>query len=97
MEFRNLDINIVYQMCEELTRKNRCGPLETDFIYRAFSDIPKKKIDSNIRSLVHRGWIQEDKDGLRLFLTDQGRSEIRAFIPAKLLSICEKLNRCKAH
>lgn len=97
MEFWNLEINIVYHMCEELTRKNRCGPLEIDVIYRTFSDIPKDKINSNIRLLVDKGWIREDKDRSRLFLTDHGRSEVRSFIPANLLSTCEKPHQCKTH
>lgn len=88
MEFRNLGKNILYHVCEEGTRGNWCGPLEADFIYRKFSDIPDEKIASSIRSLVAKGWLQEGEGHSRLYLTDRGLSKIRASIPDRLLPAC---------
>jgi hypothetical protein len=95
MELKNLDKNILYRICEELTRKDRCGPLKAKFIYQIFSDLPDEKIAEAIRSLVNRGWLREDRHRTRLFLTDRGRSEIRSFIPAKLLASCQKPTSCR--
>lgn len=95
MELRNLDKNILYQLCAELTRRNECILLEADFIYQTFSDIPREKITSSIRLVVDRGWLQEEKNGEHLYLTDRGRSEIRSLIPSRLLPTCEKPKECR--
>lgn len=94
MKIRNLDTNIVYRVCEELTRRNQCGPLEVDFIYRTFADLPDEEIAANIRTLVERGWLQESENRLFLYLTDLGQAEIRAAIPDALLPTCEKPPHC---
>jgi hypothetical protein len=90
MELRNLEINILHRLCEELLRRNRCGPVEADVIYQAYSDIPDKNIASSIRSLVNRGLLIEDKTGSQLFITDSGRSEIRSSIIQYLFPSVQK-------
>jgi hypothetical protein len=90
MELRNLDKNIIYQLCDELMSRNMCIPLKADFIYQVFSDLPREQITSSIRSMVERGWLQEEKNGEHLYLTDRGRSALRSLIPSKLLAKCEK-------
>jgi hypothetical protein len=95
MDIKNLDRNILYRVCEELTRREECGPLDTRFIYRTFSDIPDEKIAENIQLLVSRGWLEEDRQQSTIYLTDRGQSEIRSFIPDPLLKTCEKPKRCR--
>lgn len=95
MKFRNLDNNILYLACEELPFRKQCGPLDVDFIYRTFSDIPREMVAASIERLVVRGWLQQAKNKSQLYLTDQGLSKIRSVIPAKLLTTCEKTIQCE--
>lgn len=94
MELRNLEKNILYRICEELARREPCGAVETRLIYRSYADLPADKVAANIRALVTRGWLREDRN--RLYLTDSGRSGIRAFIPAPLLPACDPSQDCSA-
>ena len=88
MEFKNLRKNILYEVCEENKRRNWRGPLDVESIYRRFSDIPNKEIAAGIRSLVAKGWLQEDNNRSLLYLTDRGLSEIRSSIPDRVLPAC---------
>lgn len=95
MEFRNLGKNILYQVCETIARQNLCDSLEVDVIYRTFPDIPDEKIASSIHSLVAKGLLWEDKRRSRLFLTDDGHSEIRSSIPGRVLPDCNMPIKCR--
>ena len=89
VQIRNLGRNILYRVCDELTRRNRCGPVETGFIYRLFADIPREAVDSSINSLLDRGWLRKTAGGEGFHLTDEGLAEIRGFIPSPLRPTCE--------
>jgi hypothetical protein len=90
MDIRNLRINILYRMCEELTPADPHGPVETNLVYRIFSDIPKAEIDSSIQSLVAEALVREDKRRRQLYLTERGRSAIGATVATDLLPACKK-------
>lgn len=94
MKLRNLETNILYRVCEELTRGGQCGPVDTDLIYRSYADLPFEKVAASLQVLIDRGWLQADQRHSKIYLTDRGRSEIRAFIPARLLSACEPPTDC---
>lgn len=94
MELRNLETNILYRVCEELTRQGRCAPVDTDLIYRSYADLPLEKVAASLQALIDRGWLRQDQGQSKLYLTDRGRSEIRAFIPDRLLSACEPPSDC---
>jgi len=90
MKLRNLDKNILFVICEELSRRDHCGPLEASHIYRTFSDIPHEQITSSIEWLVGRGWLQQDKGQTEFYLTDSGWSEIHSFLPKTVVVSCKK-------
>jgi hypothetical protein len=94
MKLKNLDMNILYYVCEKLTRRDRCGGFDTGLIYEKFSDIPDEEIEKNIQALVDRGWLRNDTKGSCVHLTKMGRSEIRSFIPDQLLRTCQKPINC---
>lgn len=96
MELKNLDKNILYRVCEELTSRNSCA-LRANLIYQIFSDIPDENVTEVIKSLVERGWLREDRSRSRISLTDRGRSEIRSLIPAKLLPTCTSKKKCSSN
>ena len=95
MKLRNLKKNIAYRVCEELSRRDACEPLETNFVYRVFPDIPDEKIASSINTLVRRGWFDLDESQSRLYLTARGRSKIRKVVPAALREKCDHRATCK--
>ena len=66
-------------------RRNFCGPIEADFIYLAYSDIPEENIRSGIESAIHKGWIREKNNRSLLYLSARGLSEISSTIPKKIL------------
>jgi hypothetical protein len=88
MKLQNLEKNIAYQVCKELSRRRTSGPLETEFIYCVFSDIPKEEIASNINTMVHRGWFDLDRSQSKVYLTNRGRDKIRTLVPAVLRETC---------
>ncbi len=94
MKLRNLKKNIAYRVCEELARRNAGEPLETDFVYRVFPDIPNEKIASSIDALVHRGWLDWDESQSSLYLTARGRTKIRKVVPAALRDYCGSKTTC---
>jgi hypothetical protein len=89
MEMRNLDRNILFYLCEELTDRNSCDSLAAELIYQTFSDIPDENIARAIQSMTHKGWIEEDMNQSRFYVTNCGRSKIRSIFPDKLLPNCE--------
>lgn len=95
MKIKNLRHNILYRVCDELTRRNRCEAVETGFIYRLFADIPRDVVDSSIDSLLDRGWLRKSSGGQGLHLTDEGRAEIRGFIPSPLRPTCDPPEKCR--
>ena len=90
MEFRNLDINVLYLMCKELVKGNQCGHVEPEVIYQTFPDIPDEQIDSTIRSLVGKGLLEVGNGLSQLHITDRGLSKIRSFGPSKRISACRR-------
>jgi hypothetical protein len=94
MQLHNLEKNILHRVCEELTRRNDCGPLEIDFVYQAFADIPDEEIALRLRDMANRGWLQVDARRSEIHLTVRGRSKIRAFIPTALLDTCKVKAGC---
>lgn len=92
MEMRNLDNNILYRICEELTAGNHCGSVAAALLYKSFADLPAEKIAASIDTLVARGLLRAEKD--LLYLTPHGLMEIQAFIPASLLPTCNPKKDC---
>ena len=89
MHIHNLEKNILFMICEELFRRNSCGPIEADFLFRAYSDIPDVNIELGIQSAIEKGWIRGEKNKALICLTARGHSEIRAFIQTKIPDWCE--------
>jgi DNA-binding MarR family transcriptional regulator len=69
--------------------------VETRFIYRLFADIPRDAVDASIDSLLDRGWLRKAAGGEGLHLTEEGRAEIRDFIPSPLRPTCEPPEECR--
>lgn len=97
MEIRNLEKNILYRICEEMTQGNHCGPVDTRLIYRSYVDLPNEKVSSSIRNLVRKGWLRDEQNMTKLHLTDRGLSEIRSLIPPQLLPTCDPPKGCREH
>jgi hypothetical protein len=92
MEVHNLEKNILYRLCEEMTGGNHCGPVAASEIYRSFADLPAGQVTTCIQSLADGGCLRYEKD--QLYLTSHGLSEIRTFIPPSLLPTCNPKSDC---
>lgn len=92
MEMRNLEKNILYRLCEEMTEGEHCGPVAVSEIYRSFADLPAGQVRTSIEYLADNGWLRLEQD--LLYLTPHGLVEIRAFIPASLMPACDPRKDC---
>ena len=92
MEMRNLEKNILYRLCEEMTEGNHCGPVAASEIYQSFADLPATKISTSIEALADSGWLRQEQD--QLYLTSYGLAEIHTFIPASLMPACNPKKDC---
>lgn len=92
MEMRNLEENILYRLCEEMTAGSHCGPVAAAAIYQSFADLPAAKISTSLDSLAAGGWLRLEED--QLYLTSHGLSKIRTFLPAALMPTCNPPEDC---
>jgi hypothetical protein len=76
MKFRNLQMNLLDILGNEMGRIGPSGSFKTEMLYDQFSDISADAIKGAIDSLVLQGLIDRSKDVNELFLTQKGVSYI---------------------
>ncbi len=78
MKFNNLEINILYFMCNPLNGQLQDGTIRQDGIFEEFSDIPTRSITSAIDSMETDGLITIDRS--RLSITESGIKRLQSSI-----------------
>ncbi len=76
MEWTNLDIGILYWMCENAPDGGRTN-VSAGAVIRSFPDIPAEDVESTLRLLAGSGLVREDRG--KFEVTDRGLSKIRAY------------------
>jgi hypothetical protein len=72
MEIKNLEINILYHLCEHLEHGRSGHSVPRQMIVELFSDIPENQLDSAINTLAVKRLLQPHEHGARLSITREG-------------------------
>lgn len=78
MKFNNLEINILYFMCNPLNGQLRDGTIRQAVIFEEFSDIPKRSVASAIDSMETGGLITIARS--RISITENGIHRLKSSI-----------------
>lgn len=91
MKIHNLEINILYCLCEPLDglRKDRSNAVAD--IVDAFSDIPAGELMTTVRSMVGDGLITIDRSGNRLAITQGGIDRLQSSLACRI----HRFDRCR--
>lgn len=80
MEFRNLEINILYHMgCAHKGRKGE-EPIAITEVLEEFSDIPESEFISAIDTMAAEGLISTNSSHSRIRITEQGNNKLQTSI-----------------
>jgi len=78
MKFNNLEINILYFMCNPLNGQLQDGTIRQAGIFEEFSDIPKRSVASAIDSMETEGLIAIARS--RISITENGIHRLKSSI-----------------
>jgi hypothetical protein len=84
MNIRNLDINILYYLCDRLQQNGDHQRIDIDAIFEEFSDIPEREIDSAIRSMTNDRLIATDGPRSWLSVTEHGLNRLRSSVACRI-------------
>lgn len=84
MNIRNLDINILYYLCDRLPQNGDKQQIAIDTIFEEFSDIPESEIDSVIRSMTIDRLIAIDETRSWLSMTEHGLNRLRSSVACRI-------------
>ncbi|MGD8700820.1 MAG: hypothetical protein PVG51_00350 [Desulfosarcina sp.] len=84
MNIRNLDINILFYLCDRLQQNGDHRQTAIDTIFEEFSDIPESEIISAIRSMTNDRLIAIDKPRSRLSVTEKGVDRLRSSVACRI-------------
>ena len=91
MKIHNLEINILYCLCDPLSGLGNDRSSAVADIVDAFSDIPVGQLMSTIRAMVGDGLITIDRYGNRLTITDGGINQLQSTIACRV----HRFDRCR--
>lgn len=77
MEINNLEINILYYMCNPLKGQLQDGTINSEDVFEEFSDIPTGSVISAIDSMINDGLITTGRSRSRLSITDNGLNRLQ--------------------
>lgn len=84
MEIQNLEINILYCMCNPLKGRIQDGTSSTQDIVDEFSDIPPGNILTAIQSMVKERLITIDRSGARIAITQNGINRLQSSLACRI-------------
>jgi hypothetical protein len=84
MEISNLEINILYFMCNPLNGQSRDGTIRSKDVFKEFSDIPDGSVITTINSMANDGLITIDRSRSRLSITANGISRLQSSIACRI-------------
>jgi len=91
MEIANLEINILYFMCDPRSGPAQGGPVDARDIFDEFSDIPESTIESVIDSMAGDGLIAVDRARSRLSITSNGINRLQSSLACRI----HRFDRCR--
>ena len=91
MQIANLEINILYFMCNPLNGQAGDGAVDRARIFEEFSDIPSNAVGSAIHALTADGLVAENRKGSQLVITDSGISRLQSSIACRI----HRFDRCR--
>lgn len=93
MQFTNLDINILYFLCNPVYVKEDNKSVRYADIVDAFSDIPEDQIRSTVRSMINDKLLRADPMHTRITVTPSGVDRLRGSIACKI----NQFSRCQCN
>ncbi|MFO7714061.1 hypothetical protein [Desulfosarcina sp.] len=84
MEINNLEINILYFMCNPINGQAEDGTIDSRDVFEQFSDIPAGSIMSAINSMVKNRLITTDPSRSRLWITAEGINRLQSSIACRI-------------
>ena len=91
MKIHNLEINILYCLCDPLHGVHEDLSSAVADIVDALSDIPVGQLMSTIRAMAGDGLITIDRYGNRLAITDGGINQLQSTIACRV----HRFDRCR--
>ncbi|WP_372678731.1 hypothetical protein [Desulfosarcina sp.] len=80
MEINNLEINILYFICNPLNGHLHDGTINPAGIYEEFSDLPNRSVTAVIESMETDGLITVDRLRSQLSITENGINRLQSTI-----------------
>ncbi|MCB2146250.1 MAG: hypothetical protein KQI81_07220 [Deltaproteobacteria bacterium] len=78
MEINNLEINILYFMCNPLNGQLRDGTIDREGLLEEFSDLPERSVISAIDSMITDGLISIERSWISI--TEKGINRLQSSI-----------------
>jgi hypothetical protein len=91
MKIHNLEINILYCLCDPIHGGHEDQSKAVADIVDTFSDIPVEQLMSTIRNMTGDGLITIDRYGNRLTITDAGINQLQSTIACRI----HRFDRCR--
>ena len=84
MQVHNLEINILYFMCDPNKGHHADGTVRSSAVFDEFSDIPQGAVMSAVDEMVADGLIASDPQRSRLSITENGIHRLQASIACRI-------------
>lgn len=91
MQIANLEINILYFMCDPHSGQPQEGTIARGDIFDEFSDIPESTIESVIDSMVADGLIIVDRVRASVSITQNGINRLQSSLACRI----HRFDRCR--
>ena len=84
MQIQNLEINILYFMCNPLRGQHADGTVMSRDVFDEFSDIPQGALLSAVNTMVDDGLISSDPSRSHLSITENGINRLQSSIACRI-------------
>lgn len=84
MEINNLEINILYFICNPLNGQVQKGAIDSKAIFEEFSDIPDGHVVVAIDTMARQNLIRIDRTHSRLSITQRGINRLQSSIACRI-------------
>ena len=91
MEINNLEINILYFMCNPINGQIQDGAIDSKDVFEEFSDIPDGHVIAAIDAMAKERLILIDRSHSRLSITQSGINRLQSSIACRI----HQFDRCQ--
>ena len=91
MKINNLEINILYSLCNPINGQVQDGAVDSKDIFEEFSDIPADQVIAAIDSMANSRLIRMDRAHSRLSITQSGIHRLQSTIACRVY----QFDRCR--